>query len=367
MAAKILRFSDDKPKMYEIPRLTWEEIDELFYQEDEIGEMRHTAFMIECGLEEDPPDGPDVPPIPWKKEDVKITPSVSKPVIKQPRVRPTPTRKVAPTRIKSMDNGLDDLHEGLSTKPRMREPVRKIAASKSGSLHGMRKGPPSRSMSVDTRGKNALPLSVSLARTEKKTKKITQSNSGSLHHMRGSSGDEPMTIPKRPSKLVAARSGNLHGMRDSIKERLEKNEAELDGREKKRSVSRTKSGSSEGSSDSFLNDIDLASYGSDASIPSDLETDSEDEFKAKNKKPSSKKSITKDDEKKKKKKKSSDKKSPKVSDKKSPKVKTKKVSKDKEKKEKDPSKPSSGRRFKVKKVNPDDLPPAFRTMAMASK
>ena len=27
--------------------------------------MRHTAFMIECGLEEDPPDGPDVPPVPW--------------------------------------------------------------------------------------------------------------------------------------------------------------------------------------------------------------------------------------------------------------------------------------------------------------
>jgi len=40
-------------------------IDDLFYQEDEIGEMRHTAFMIECGLDEDPPDGPDVPPVPW--------------------------------------------------------------------------------------------------------------------------------------------------------------------------------------------------------------------------------------------------------------------------------------------------------------
>ena len=48
-----------------VPRLEDELIDELFYQEDEIGEMRHSAFMIECGLEEDPPDGPDVPPVPW--------------------------------------------------------------------------------------------------------------------------------------------------------------------------------------------------------------------------------------------------------------------------------------------------------------
>ena len=50
---------------YIVPRLEDHLIDELFYQEDEIGEMRHTAFMVECGLEEDPPDGPDVPPVPW--------------------------------------------------------------------------------------------------------------------------------------------------------------------------------------------------------------------------------------------------------------------------------------------------------------
>jgi hypothetical protein len=48
-----------------IPRLEYHLIDDLFYQDDEIGEMRHTAFMVECGLEEDPPDGPDVDPIPW--------------------------------------------------------------------------------------------------------------------------------------------------------------------------------------------------------------------------------------------------------------------------------------------------------------
>jgi len=48
-----------------VPRFEDHMIDDLFYQEDEIGEMRHTAFMIECGLDEDPPDGPDVPPVPW--------------------------------------------------------------------------------------------------------------------------------------------------------------------------------------------------------------------------------------------------------------------------------------------------------------
>jgi len=55
-----------------VPRLENHEIDDLFYQEDEIGEFRHTAFMIECGLEEDPPDGPDVPPVPWGEMLLKI-------------------------------------------------------------------------------------------------------------------------------------------------------------------------------------------------------------------------------------------------------------------------------------------------------
>merc|ERR1712224_65426 len=36
-----------------IPRLDVSLMDELFYQEDEIAEMRHEAFMIECGLHGD--------------------------------------------------------------------------------------------------------------------------------------------------------------------------------------------------------------------------------------------------------------------------------------------------------------------------
>jgi hypothetical protein len=52
-------------RMEIVPRLEDHLIDDLFYQDDEIGEMRYTAFMVKCGLEEDPPDGPDVAPLPW--------------------------------------------------------------------------------------------------------------------------------------------------------------------------------------------------------------------------------------------------------------------------------------------------------------
>jgi len=74
-----------------VPRLEDHLIDDLFYQEDEIGEFRHTAFMVECGLEEDPPDGPDVDPVPWgemllkqqqEKEQNKITAADENVVVK---------------------------------------------------------------------------------------------------------------------------------------------------------------------------------------------------------------------------------------------------------------------------------------------
>ena len=65
MAPRVQWTTELVSEQFIVPRLEDELIDDLFYQEDEIGEMRHTAFMIECGLEEDPPDGPDVPPVPW--------------------------------------------------------------------------------------------------------------------------------------------------------------------------------------------------------------------------------------------------------------------------------------------------------------
>jgi hypothetical protein len=101
----MLRFSMDH-QFYEIPRIDDELIDELFYQEDEIGEMRYFAFMIECGLEEDPPDGPDVEPIPWldnysdssssSKEESKLKP--------KPESPKKEIKKAPPTRTQSMDD-----------------------------------------------------------------------------------------------------------------------------------------------------------------------------------------------------------------------------------------------------------------------
>ena len=66
-----IRWSDELVTRVDIiPRLEDHLIDELFYQEHEIGEMRQTAFMVECGLEEDPHDGPDmIEPIPWDEAD----------------------------------------------------------------------------------------------------------------------------------------------------------------------------------------------------------------------------------------------------------------------------------------------------------
>lgn len=45
-----IQWSEDVVRVNIIPRLDVSLIDELFYQEDEIAEMRHEAFMLECGL-----------------------------------------------------------------------------------------------------------------------------------------------------------------------------------------------------------------------------------------------------------------------------------------------------------------------------
>ncbi|VEU39813.1 unnamed protein product [Pseudo-nitzschia multistriata] len=92
------------------PRYEDHEIDDLFYQEDEIGEMRHTAFMVECGIEEDPPDGPDVPPVPWGEALAKLReeaalvapaepPARLPPLTKRPLQRELPSRSRSTTAI----------------------------------------------------------------------------------------------------------------------------------------------------------------------------------------------------------------------------------------------------------------------------
>jgi hypothetical protein len=221
----ILKF-DDNHRVYIVPRLEDELIDELFYQEEEIGEFRHTAFLIECGLEEDPTDDrPDVEPIPWldNYSDSSGDAPAKKP---QPApAEPEPTRRI-PSRASSMD-GLEEISNELSptTSPR-----RRVQASKAGTLHSMRRKISTRSHSDEDIDDTSLELS--LANTEnskpsspRKGRGLVAAKSGSLHGMREAARkakedkakeDDSIASPKAPPvrrKLVAAKSGTLHGMR----------------------------------------------------------------------------------------------------------------------------------------------------------
>lgn len=237
-----LRFSDSI-ETYEVPRLDFDLIDELFYQEDEIGEMRHTAFMIECGLEEDPPDGPDVPPIPWGDKLIHNSSSSSADSV---AIQYEPPKKRVPQRTRSSDD-IDLLEEELSPESNRR----KLVASKSGSLHAMRparivkRQPPSRCHSVDD--SKAIELSLAFAKTEagsplrRVERKLVAAKSGSLHGMRdavarasakkkeegGASDDGDAEAgsnhPRSPvRKLVATKSGTIHGTRKVPRDRTPK-------------------------------------------------------------------------------------------------------------------------------------------------
>lgn len=347
-------WNEAEPEVFEVPRIDDELIDDAFYQEDEIGEMRHTAFMIECGLEEDPPDGPDVPPIPWKLEDLQRAADEAEAAKKKEeegkeakdQQKKTSPRRVPPKRTHSMDGGLVDLEEHLPQAAKAPEPKRGVAVTNSGGIFQnrppRRKAVPTRTMSVDTYGKSGqAKLSIGLARTEKKSiggpRTFTGSKSGSLLAMRPNleklaEGDEeappigsPMGSPRRASKLVATKSGNLHGMRKALQnpavKAVQEQEEDLkeeslnDEREYTKPVKRepvrgslvvTKSGTSHGlrrvnrlerrdsrdnrsvdstsTGDSFLSDFDSSSSdGSDVSIATD--TSEEEEAKPKPKTP----------------------------------------------------------------------------------
>mmetsp|Transcript_15554 Transcript_15554/g.38371 ORF Transcript_15554/g.38371 Transcript_15554/m.38371 type:complete len:436 (+) Transcript_15554:426-1733(+) len=430
-------WNDAEPEVFEVPRIDDELIDDAFYQEDEIGEMRHTAFMIECGLEEDPPDGPDVPPIPWKQEDLKKAAEEAaaakkkeeednKKLAKAKEAKPERNR-APPQRTHSMDEGLEDLEGHLPEAAKSPAPKRGVVATYSGGVfqnnhRPVRRGAPSRHMSVDAYGKPPGPtkLSIGLARTEKKKTKpslgglapprLTATKSGSLHAMRQSltqvsEGNEeapmasPRSSPRRASRLVATKSGNLHGMRLALQKSAsardnnieeaglnDQNDHEDYDEPVKREPVRgslvvTKSGTSHGlrrptrperrdsrdsrsvdstsTGDSFLSDIDSSSSdGSDISIETDASE--EDEPKPKPKTPKEiLQQIKADKERKKRREKRREEKK-----------KAKKEKKAKEdgdssvKKEKKPKKEKKTvRKFKVRKSNSDDVPPAFRHAA----
>ena len=65
----IFRFAEKlTTATYEFERMTWDEMDEIFWTEEDIGEFRNYAFMVDCELEEEDWSGPNVPPLPWNKE-----------------------------------------------------------------------------------------------------------------------------------------------------------------------------------------------------------------------------------------------------------------------------------------------------------
>jgi hypothetical protein len=271
-----IRFSEDVKK-FVVPRVEEDQIDDLFYQEDEIGEMRHTAFMIECGLEEDPPDGPDIPPIPWgdalsgqqQTGSLSDSSADSKPFKSYSPVA-SPIRRKPPPRSRSTDDmELIDEHMSPKTPPqRLR-----LVAAKSGSLHAMKtspqrsKQPPHRSNSSGDVG--ATDLNLAFAKTNKASprsaKRFMRCKSGTAHGLAAAAAaamknieekeKEQDTTSTRPvtsksRKLTRAKSGSSHGMgaaAEAARRALEEKEgSDIPQRSPVRRLVATKSGTLHG-------------------------------------------------------------------------------------------------------------------------
>ena len=218
-----ITWCEAEPRVFEVERIEDSQIDDLFYQEDEIGEMRHYAFMIECGLEEEDWGGPEVEPVRWPGDGK----GAHKPVVekKKPELRRLPTRT----------RSTDDL-DVIKAKEEEEEPVkkepparRKLVATKSGTLHNMRAAAAKKDKDDD---KEAAPeKKAPRVRPAPGRRKITASKSGSMHQLRqrraqiaakeeeekkatdGTSAGSSGRSPPGRRKLVATKSGTLHGMR----------------------------------------------------------------------------------------------------------------------------------------------------------
>ena len=175
---KLLQFTDPLVvNLWEVPRIEDKLIDDLFYQEDEIGDMRYFSFMVECGIEEDPiDDGPDIAPIPWlfeqlsKEEQSKLfggrneleeeeTYTIE---LKDEEVRSktsgtiSPTKRRPPARTRSMDEFIQKFKQNTAstsddessdrTKPINRRPTPR---RRQGGSASRRRNPPKRSPSMD--------------------------------------------------------------------------------------------------------------------------------------------------------------------------------------------------------------------------
>ena len=204
MARRVQWTTELISEQFIVPRLEDELIDDLFYQEDEIGEMRHTAFMIECGLEEDPPDGPDVPPIPWGDM-----------LLKQQQQKEEEAKPQKQSRPLLTDSDSDSDDEGLVRKEKRELPSRSrstddidtLAIELTTSNRVLRRRPPTRATStpVELSVPNS-PLQSPLSPNEGPRKPAR----------RVPSRTSPETPPRRKTPerrgLTKTRSGTTHGM-----------------------------------------------------------------------------------------------------------------------------------------------------------
>jgi len=239
-----------------VPRLEDRLIDELFYQEDEIGEFRHTAFMIECGLEEDPPDGPDVPPVPWGDMLLKQQKeNEQKRAIAAKKAAPTKVslnddrdssdgsagkEKRLPSRSRSNDD-IDTLAIELTSHQKVHQKSRvpKRTFSTPLDLHvGDGHSSPSSPSKLYSPG-SARKASASPRKPERRVPTKAVSDAA----FRSPPGRPKRSEPSRGS-LTQTNSGTLHGMTDAAARAKEKLNSEKNGKksEPNRRLTKTRSG-----------------------------------------------------------------------------------------------------------------------------
>eukprot|EP00980_Cylindrotheca_fusiformis_P011324 scaffold2619_cov129-Cylindrotheca_fusiformis.AAC.2 len=291
---KALRFTDDSDLVYEFERLTLEEMDDVFYSEEEIGEMRNYAFLIECGLEEEDWSGPDVPPLPWPKDAVPVPSHPADSSIEL-------TRK--PPHWDDTDYNSDleeeDLKDPASPKtPTSRKqksgdvlsPNRKLMATKSADLEHMRTNAHSPIRGSPRRQKLMRTMSVSMGtkrlelRNVDKGTTFDEENTNSPGEERrrlmrtksGSSGKNGLKRVESHRKKESGRKQPSSKAGLSASSSLpEKGKSKQNDSKKQldRSAHSTVSSSSSGLDSSILSGLDLGSHGSDRSIDSDIESD----------------------------------------------------------------------------------------------
>jgi len=245
-----------------VPRIEDCLIDELFYQEDEIGEMRHTAFMVECGLEEDPPDGPDVPPVPWGDMLLKQQEEKAKKKMTAPHVKSgsgnyrnddsddsvSKDKRNLPSRSRSNDD-IDTLAIELTTTPKASPKRRVPKRTNSTPLNLYVVDGESLPSSPYIQFSPASPTKTSVS-TNRRPAKRTPTKSTSVitpeRTLRSPEDRRKRSTPMR-GKLTQTRSGTCHEMATAAARAKEKMNAEKNERKKvpaKRKLTKTRSGTS---------------------------------------------------------------------------------------------------------------------------